>query len=57
LEAMQRANVDLADAKKNGKLFKRIGATIRAGAAFVNLLTIPSVKHQVPASTRMEPAY
>ncbi len=57
LVAMQRANVDLADAKKNGKFFKRIGATIRAGAAFISLYTIPSIKHEAPASVRMEPAY
>lgn len=57
LVAMQRANVDLADAKKNGKFFKRIGASIRAGAAFVNLFTIPAIKHETPASVRMEPAY
>ena len=29
----------------------------RAATAFVGLYTIPAVKHDVPASTRLEPAY
>ncbi|MDA0924006.1 MAG: magnesium-protoporphyrin IX monomethyl ester (oxidative) cyclase, partial [Proteobacteria bacterium] len=57
LVAMQRANADLAMAKKSGNWVKRIGATVRATTAFVSLLTIPAVKHRVPASTRLEPAY
>ena len=57
LVAMQRANADLAMAKKSGNWVKRMGATARAATAFVSLLTIPAVKHRVPASTRLEPAY
>jgi len=57
LRALHRANVDLADAKKNGRLFKRLIASARAGLAFVSLLTIPSIKNKVPAKTRLEPAY
>jgi hypothetical protein len=57
LAAMQKANADLAEAKANGKTLKRIGASVRAAAAFVNLFTIPAVKHEAPASVRMEPAY
>ncbi|WP_299292940.1 magnesium-protoporphyrin IX monomethyl ester (oxidative) cyclase [uncultured Tateyamaria sp.] len=53
LERLQKANVDMAGAKG----LKKITAQIRAAAAFVSLFTIPSKKHQVPASVRMEPAY
>lgn len=57
LRKMQRANADLADAKRDGKLFKRLGASARAGLAFVSLLTIPSIPNEVPEHTRLEPAY
>jgi len=57
LRKLQRANVDLAAAKEQGALFKRIGATTRCALAFVSLLTIPAVKNAVPAKTRLEPAY
>ena len=61
LRKLQRANADLAEAgKAPGKLAalpKRIGAQARAVAAFVALLTIPSIKNEVPATTRLEPAY
>ena len=36
---------------------KKIGAQLRAAAAFVALYTIPAKKHVVPESTRLEPAY
>ena len=57
LKRLQKANVDLADAKKQGRKFAQLGASIRAGLAFVELFTIPSKKHAVPAKTRLEPAY
>ncbi|MEO1204104.1 MAG: magnesium-protoporphyrin IX monomethyl ester (oxidative) cyclase, partial [Pseudomonadota bacterium] len=57
LRALQRANADLAEAKQNRKIFKRLGATVRASAAFVSLLTIPAIKNEVPVKTRLEPAY
>jgi len=57
LKRLQKANVDLADAKKHGRKFAQLGASIRAGLAFVELFTIPSKKHAVPAKTRLEPAY
>lgn len=57
LRALQRANADLAEAKKNRKLFKRLGASARAAVAFASLLTIPAIKNDVPAKTRLEPAY
>jgi len=57
LKRLQKANVDLADAKKQGRKVGQLGASIRAGLAFVGLFTIPSKKHAVPAKTRLEPAY
>ncbi|WP_299740199.1 magnesium-protoporphyrin IX monomethyl ester (oxidative) cyclase [uncultured Roseobacter sp.] len=57
LEKMQKANADLAKASEEGRFFAKIGAQVRAVSAFVSLITIPAKKHQVPASTRLEPAY
>ena len=57
LKKLHRANVDLAEAKQNGAVFKRLGATTRAAMAFVSLLTIPAIKNEVPVKTRLEPAY
>lgn len=57
LRRLQRANADLADARRDGKLFKRLRATARAALAFVSLLTIPSIPNEVPQNTRLEPVY
>ncbi|MEO0972069.1 MAG: magnesium-protoporphyrin IX monomethyl ester (oxidative) cyclase [Pseudomonadota bacterium] len=57
LRALQKASVDLAEAKASGKFFKRVGATARAAAAFISLFTIPSIPNEVPARTRLQPAY
>jgi magnesium-protoporphyrin IX monomethyl ester (oxidative) cyclase len=60
LERMQRANVQIANAKKAGGVggfFGRVVGSGKAAFAFISLYTIPAVKHQVPASTRLEPAY
>ena len=60
LERMQKANADLAKAKSATGFAAKLSsltAQVRAGAAFVSLLTIPAKKHSVPAITRMEPAY
>ncbi len=57
LEAMQRANLDLAEAEANGKFFKKIGAKMRAAAAFASLYMIPAKHHDINEVTRLEPAY
>ena len=57
LRRLQRANADLADARRDGKLFKRLRAKARAALAFVSLLTIPSIPNEVPRNTRLEPVY
>ncbi|WP_425040007.1 magnesium-protoporphyrin IX monomethyl ester (oxidative) cyclase [Primorskyibacter sp. S187A] len=60
LELLQAANVQIAQAKAQGgiggKLRQLVGSA-KAGRAFVSLYLIPAKKHQVPASTRLEPAY
>ncbi|SLN32365.1 magnesium-protoporphyrin IX monomethyl ester (oxidative) cyclase [Pseudooctadecabacter jejudonensis] len=60
LERMQRANVQIAQGKKAGGFggfVKRMIGSARAGAAFVSLYTIPAIKHDVPDSTVLRPAY
>jgi magnesium-protoporphyrin IX monomethyl ester (oxidative) cyclase len=57
LRKLQRANVDLANAKRDGRFFARMGATLRAGLAYTSLLLIPSIPNEVPEHTRLEPAY
>ncbi len=60
LERLHRANVQIAKAKEaggfGGKLNQLIGSA-KAAMCFVSLYTIPAKKHQVPQSTRLEPAY
>ena len=60
LDRLQVANVQIAAGKKQGGLggwLKEKGGALKAAMAFANLLTIPVIKHQVPAKTRLEPAY
>jgi magnesium-protoporphyrin IX monomethyl ester (oxidative) cyclase len=57
LKRLQKANVDLADAKKQGRKVAQLGASIRAGLAFVELFTIHLKSTRFPAKTRLEPAY
>jgi magnesium-protoporphyrin IX monomethyl ester (oxidative) cyclase len=57
LKRLQRANADMAEARENGRFFRRIGAQVRAALAFASLYTIPSVKNEVPETTRLYPAY
>lgn len=57
LKRLLKANVDLAAAKQKGKKLAQVGASLRAGLAFLSLYTIPTKKHAVPAYTRLEPSY
>lgn len=60
LKRMEKASRDMAAANAKGGLGGLLGkasAGARAALAFVSLYTIPAVKHDVPAQTRMEPAY
>jgi magnesium-protoporphyrin IX monomethyl ester (oxidative) cyclase len=60
LEKLQRANVDLDAARKRGGVIGFIGklaAQTRAATAFARLYFIPTRTHEVPASTRLTPAY
>lgn len=57
LRRLHKANVDLAQAKKEGAVLRKWGASARAITAFVQLFTIPAKRHNVPAVTRLEPCY
>ncbi|WP_296418288.1 magnesium-protoporphyrin IX monomethyl ester (oxidative) cyclase [Pseudooctadecabacter sp.] len=60
LVRMQKANVQIAEAKKRGGVsgfFGNIAGSAKAALAFVSLYTIPAIKHQVPESTVLRPAY
>ena len=60
LERMQKANVQIARAKKAGGVggfFGNIAGSAKAALAFVSLYTIPAIKHDVPQETLMKPAY
>ncbi|MEM7081541.1 MAG: magnesium-protoporphyrin IX monomethyl ester (oxidative) cyclase [Pseudomonadota bacterium] len=57
LHRLQKANADLAESKQNGQVFKRLSASARAALAFASLITIPAIKNEVPADTRLEPCY
>ncbi|MCR9109208.1 magnesium-protoporphyrin IX monomethyl ester (oxidative) cyclase [Marivita sp. XM-24bin2] len=60
LERLQRANVQIAEAKAQGgiggKLKELVGAS-KAAMCFFSLYTIPAKKHEVPKNTRLVPAY
>ncbi|MEM8788155.1 MAG: magnesium-protoporphyrin IX monomethyl ester (oxidative) cyclase [Pseudomonadota bacterium] len=60
LKRLQKASADMDAAKKRGGLGGRLAGLwggARAAAAFVSLYTIPADRHDVPVSTRLEPAY
>ena len=58
--ALQRANVDIAEAKERGGIAGKaaqVWGSLRAARAFAALYLIPAKKHKVPAQTRLEPCY
>ncbi|MEM8632574.1 MAG: magnesium-protoporphyrin IX monomethyl ester (oxidative) cyclase [Pseudomonadota bacterium] len=60
LKRLQKANADIDTATKTGGLsgaLAGLSARTRAAAAFLSLLTIPAIPNDVPAETRLEPAY
>ena len=60
LVRMQKANVDLAEATGKagfGAKIARMTARLRAAVAFIALYTIPSKKHVVPESPRLDPVW
>jgi len=60
LKRLQKANADIAEADQSrglGATLKGLSARLRAAAAFVSILTIPSKRHTVPTNTRLEPVY
>jgi len=60
LRRLDQANRHIAEAKKGKGLLakiKHLNASMAAGWAFLQLLTIPAIKNDVPEETRLEPAY
>ncbi len=60
LERLQVANVRIAKAKEVGGIggkLAQIGGSLAAARAFAALYFIPSKKHDVPDSVRLEPVY
>ncbi|MEL6914641.1 MAG: magnesium-protoporphyrin IX monomethyl ester (oxidative) cyclase [Pseudomonadota bacterium] len=60
LRRMEAASRQVAAGKKAGGaggFVARAVGSVKAAAAFVALYTIPVVRHDVPVSTRLEPAY
>jgi len=60
LDRLEVANRQITAAKKAGGIggkLSQIAGSAKAGLAFLSLLTIPSVKNDVPVETRLEPAY
>ncbi|MEQ6250750.1 magnesium-protoporphyrin IX monomethyl ester (oxidative) cyclase [Sulfitobacter sp. HNIBRBA3233] len=60
LDRMEAASRQIAAAKKRGGIggtLSRLGGMAKAAGAFVSIYTIPAIKHDVPESPVMEPAY
>ncbi|EET47074.1 magnesium-protoporphyrin IX monomethyl ester (oxidative) cyclase [Thalassobium sp. R2A62] len=60
LDRMEAASRQIAAAKERGGIggfFSRMTGMAKAASAFVAVFTIPSHKHTVPDSPRLEPAY
>ncbi len=60
LDLLERGSVQVADAKARGGAvggLKRLGGMAKCAAAFAMLYTIPAIRHDVPQSSVMQPAY
>jgi magnesium-protoporphyrin IX monomethyl ester (oxidative) cyclase len=60
LNRLEAASRQVAAAKKRGGVMgmaSRLAGMATVAATFVSLYTIPAIKHTVPVSSRMEPAY
>lgn len=60
LKSLQKASLKVAMGKQRGGVIgtaQRLVGMGQAAIAFVSIYTIPAIKHEVPASSRMEPAY
>lgn len=60
LNRLRQASLRVASGKQRGGLMggmTRAAGMGQAALAFVSLYTIPAIRHQVPASSRMEPVY
>ena len=60
LRGLQRASIKVASGKKRGGVagtVERVTGMAQAAGHFASIYTIPAKKHEVPASSRMQPAY
>ena len=60
LAGLQKASLKVASGKRRGGLAggaERLSGMARAAFYFVSIYTIPANRHEVPVSTRMQPAY
>lgn len=60
LVSLQKASLMVAEGKQRGGIVgatQRLKGMMKASKAFVSIYTIPALRHEVPASTRLEPAY
>ena len=60
LDRMNAAFIAMDAAKRRGGIAGKLSgwaASAKAAAAFVALYTIPAIKHDLPASVRLEPSY
>ena len=60
LVRLQRASVKIAAAKRRGGVvgtLQRVAGMASAAVGFVSIYTIPAIRHEVPESSMMEPAY
>ena len=57
LRKLQKVNVDLSEAKRNGNKIKQLWFSSKAALIFLSLLTVPAKSHKVPDVTSMEPVY
>ncbi len=60
LKRLQKASLKVAMGKQRGGVIgtaQRLVGMGQAAVGFVSIYTIPAIRHEVPASSRMEPAY
>lgn len=60
LDRLERASRTIDEAKRKGGVagfLGRASGSLSAAFAFLSLYSIPAIKHNVPESTRLEPAY
>ncbi len=60
LERMRRITVAMGEARRQGGVLgkvRKFGLQLAAGATFLRLFALPAIKHDLPATVRMQPAW